>query len=93
MEEHGQLHRINRTSYENFSYTGDENDFINGAAYVPYGVICLMSAARYYGLTNFLPDVVDVAIDRKKKSTRFLSNEKSSYSILAPPAWMPVSQR
>lgn len=26
-----------------------------------------MSAARYYELTNFLPDVIDVAIDRKKK--------------------------
>lgn len=26
-----------------------------------------MSAARYYGLTNFLPDAVDVAIERKKK--------------------------
>ena len=24
-------------------------------------------SARYYELTNFLPDVVDVAIDRKKK--------------------------
>ena len=67
MEENGQLHRINRTTYENLSYKGDENDFINAAAYVPDGVICLMSAARYYGLTNFLPDVVDIAIDRKKK--------------------------
>lgn len=26
-----------------------------------------MSAARYYGLTDFLPDAVDVAIARKKK--------------------------
>lgn len=26
-----------------------------------------MSAARYYGLTDFLPDEVDVAIERKKK--------------------------
>lgn len=26
-----------------------------------------MSAARYYELTNFLPDSVDVAIERKKK--------------------------
>ena len=67
MEENGQLHRINRTTYENLSYKGDENDFINAAAYVPDGVICLMSAARYYELTNFLPDVIDVAIDRKKK--------------------------
>ena len=45
----------------------DENDFFSAEAYVPNGVICLMSAARYYGLTNFLPDAVDVAIDRKKK--------------------------
>ena len=67
MEENGQLYRINRTTYENLSYRGDENDFINAAAYVPDGVICLMSAARYYELTNFLPDVIDVAIDRKKK--------------------------
>ncbi len=67
MEMNGKLHRINRTTYENLSYTGDENDFINAAAYVPDGVICLMSAARYYELTNFLPDVINVAIDRKKK--------------------------
>ena len=67
MEECGQLHRINRTTYENLSYKGDENDFINAAAYVPDGVICLMSAARYYELTSFLPDAIDVAIDRKKK--------------------------
>jgi len=60
-------YKINRTTYENLSYKGDENDFINAAAYVPDGVICLMSAARYYELTNFLPDVIDVAIDRKKK--------------------------
>lgn len=67
MEDNGMLHRINRTTYENLSYEGDENDFINAAAYVPDGVICLMSAARYYELTNFLPNVVEVAIDRKKK--------------------------
>ena len=67
MEDNGHLHRINRTTYENLSYKGDENDFINAAAYVPDGVICLMSAARYYELTNILPDVVDIAIDRKKK--------------------------
>ena len=67
MEKNGQLHRINRTTYENLSYKGDENDFINVAAYIPEGVICLMSAARYYELTNFLPNVINVAIDRKKK--------------------------
>lgn len=67
MEEQGQLHRINRSTFENCLYKGDENGFVNAAAYVPEGVICLMSAARYYELTDFLPDVIEVAISRKKK--------------------------
>ena len=65
--ETGTLSRVNRTTYENLTYKGDENDFFCAEAYVPEGVICLMSAARYYELTNFLPDAVDVAIERKKK--------------------------
>lgn len=68
LEKEGLLRRINRSTYENLSYNGEENDFYSAEAYVPYGVICLMSAARYYELTNFLPDAVDVAIERKKKS-------------------------
>lgn len=67
LEKAGMLSRINRSTYENLDYKGDENDFFSVEAYVPNGVICLMSAARYYGLTNFLPDAVDVAIERKKK--------------------------
>lgn len=67
LEEDGLLHRVNRTTYENLSYKGDENDFFSAEAFVRNGVICLMSAARYYGLTNFLPDSVDVAIERSKK--------------------------
>ncbi len=67
LEKDGILHRINRSTYENLSYQGDENDFFSAEAFVPNGVICLMSAARYYNLTNFLPNAVDVAIDRKKK--------------------------
>lgn len=67
MASNGILYRINRTTYENLSYTGGENDYINAAAYVPNGVICLMSAARYYELTSFIPDVIEIAIDRKKK--------------------------
>lgn len=93
MEESGQLYRINRTTYENLSYRGDENDFINAAAYVPDGVICLMSAARYYELTNFLPDVIDVAIDRKKKSARFLTGHRSRYFISTLPEWIPALRR
>ena len=67
LEKDGFLRRVNRSTYENPSYSGDENDFFSAEAFVPNGVICLMSAARYYELTNFLPDSVDVAIDRKKK--------------------------
>ena len=61
------LLKVNRSTYENLSYRGDENDFFSAEAFVHGGVICLMSAARYYELTNFLPDAVDVAIERKKK--------------------------
>ena len=67
-EADGILSRVNRSTYENLSYKGDENDFFSAEAYVPHGVICLMSAARYYELTNFLPDTVDVAIERKQKA-------------------------
>ncbi len=67
LEEAGKLERINRSTFVNLGYRGDENDFLNAKAYVPNGVICLMSAARYYELTNFLPDSIDIAIDRSKK--------------------------
>lgn len=67
LEEQGMLLRVNRSTYENLTYKGDENDFFSAEAFVPNGVICLMSAARYYELTNFLPDAVNVAIERKKK--------------------------
>ena len=67
LENNGILRRINRSTYENLTYNGEENDFFSAEAYVPNGVICLMSAARYYELTNFLPDAVSVAIERKQR--------------------------
>ncbi len=67
LEENGILRRINRSVCENLTYKGDENDFFSAEAYVPEGIICLMSAARFYELTDFLPDAIDVAIARKKK--------------------------
>ncbi len=65
--EAGMLSRMNRTTYENLAYKGDENDFFSAEAFVPGGVVCLMSAARYYELTDYLEDGVDVAIQRKKR--------------------------
>ncbi len=67
LERDGVLSRITRSTYENLTYKGDENDFYIANAYIPHGVVCLMSAARHYGLTSFLPDAVDVAIERKNK--------------------------
>lgn len=67
LEREGLLCRVNRSTYENLTYKGEENDFYCAEAFVPNGVICLMSAARYYELTNFLPDAIEVAIERKKK--------------------------
>ena len=67
LEKEGVLSRVNRSTYENLTYKGEENDFFSAEAFLPNGVICLMSAARYYELTSFLPDAVDVAIERKKK--------------------------
>ena len=47
LEKDGILSRINRSTYENLTYQSEENDFFSVAAYVPKGVICLMSAAWY----------------------------------------------
>ena len=65
--EAGELVKLNNKIYENTSYGGDVSDFAFAGAYAPKGVICMMSAARYYGLTTFLPDGVDVAIERDMK--------------------------
>ena len=67
LEADGLISRVSKSTYENLSYAGDENDFLSAKAFVPNGVICLMSAARYYELTTFLPDAVDIAIERKHK--------------------------
>lgn len=56
LEKDGILSRINRSIYENFTYKGEENDFFSAEAYVSNGVICLISAAQYYELTNFVPE-------------------------------------
>ena len=63
----GQLVKVNKSMYENTNLAGDETDFSIVSAFAPKGVFCMMSAARYYGLTTFLPDAVDVAIERTMK--------------------------
>lgn len=63
----GKLIKLNKRYYENTEYCGEESDFYYAGVYAPNGVICLLSAAVYYNLTTFIPDVVDVAIPRKAK--------------------------
>lgn len=63
----GCLTKLNNKMYENSFYEGEESDIAYVGAYAPKGVICMMSAARHYGLTNFLPEGVDIAIERNMK--------------------------
>ncbi|MBP5353986.1 MAG: type IV toxin-antitoxin system AbiEi family antitoxin domain-containing protein [Lachnospiraceae bacterium] len=66
----GKLVKLANKVYENTSYVGDESDFAVVAAYAPKSILCMMTAARFYGLTTFLPDTVDVAIERSMKISK-----------------------
>ena len=63
----GKLIKLNNKIYENTAYSGEVSDFAVVSAYVPRGIFCMMTAARYYNLTTFLPDAVDIAIERNMK--------------------------
>ena len=63
----GSLLKLNNKMYENTGYKGDESDFAIVSAYAPRGVFCMMTAARFYGLTTYLPDAIDIAIERDMK--------------------------
>ncbi|MBR0418094.1 MAG: hypothetical protein IJI66_02885 [Erysipelotrichaceae bacterium] len=58
----GYLTKINNRYYQNNRYEGEESDFYYVAAYVPNGVIGFMSAAVYYGLSNYRPASIDVVV-------------------------------
>ncbi len=60
------LTRLNKSYYENNEFSGDDTDLYYVTAYAPAGVICLLSAAVYYDLTNYRPDSIDVAVPKKK---------------------------
>lgn len=67
MVSEGKLIKLNNKMYENTAYSGETSDFEAVFAYAPKGIICMMTAARNYGLTTFLPDAVDIAIERNMK--------------------------
>ncbi|MCF0112349.1 MAG: hypothetical protein HUJ58_10660 [Erysipelotrichaceae bacterium] len=65
--ERGILTKLNKRYYENTLFHGEYSEFYYAYAYVPNGVICLMSAAVYYNLSTVRPDAIDIAIPRKSK--------------------------
>ena len=74
----GYLIKLNRKIYENVSFSGYDSDFSTVAAYISNGVFCMMTAARYYGLTTYLPDAIDIAIKRDKKVSTMPSWPKTN---------------
>ncbi len=69
--EQGTLVKHGNKVYENTGFQGNETDFSVVSAFVPKGVFCMMSAARFYGLTTYLPDSVDIAIERSMKISTY----------------------
>lgn len=65
----GLIVRLNNMYVENLAYEGMVTDWIYVHAYVPKGIVCLMSAAVLHNLTTYRPDAIDVAIERSKKVT------------------------
>lgn len=53
LETQGHLIKLNKSMYENSDYTGEDSDYIYVYAYVPDGIVCLLTAALIYDLTNF----------------------------------------
>ena len=60
--ESGELLKLNKSNYENCYFDGEESEFSYVPVYFSTGVVCLMSAAVYYELTNYRPTSIDVAI-------------------------------
>ncbi len=61
------LRKLNKKYYENMRYQGKKSFFYYIDAYTPKGVICLRSAAAYHQLTDYWPEAIDVAIQRKAR--------------------------
>ena len=65
--ENGILEKLNAHVYESKVYGDVVNDFNYVNEFIPDGVICKLSAANYYGYTNFMPRKIDVAVPYDKK--------------------------
>lgn len=65
--ERGILEKCNSHVYESKLYKDIINDFSYVNMFVPEGVICRLSAANYYGYTNYMPKQINVAVHYDKK--------------------------
>ena len=72
------LQKLSYNVYENTNYKEQESDFYYVTAFIPSGVICLMSAAVYYNLTTYIPNEINVAIER-------------SHKVSTLPEWPPIN--
>ncbi len=63
----GKLSGVNKRYYENLSYKGEPNDFYAANACSEKSVICLLSAAVYYGLSSERLSHVDAALPRRSR--------------------------
>ncbi|MDD4184949.1 MAG: type IV toxin-antitoxin system AbiEi family antitoxin domain-containing protein [Candidatus Izemoplasmatales bacterium] len=64
----GILAKINGNTYENLTYVGDESDYLYAYGYVNGGVVCLMSAAVFHGMSTTRTNQIDVAVRHKAKT-------------------------
>jgi len=68
LEKEGMIRKINGNTYENLTYFGDESDYLYAYGYVNHGVVCLMSAAVYHGMSVVRTNQIDVAVRHKAKA-------------------------
>ena len=68
----GQLVRLGRGLYQlaNYDNFHAAHDLAQVARLVPHGVICLLSALRFHGLTTQLPRAVWLTVDHKARIPR-----------------------
>ena len=67
MVQNGMLYKITGSVFENTKYDGSESDFYFVPALISQGIVCMLSAAKYYGLTNNWPKGIDTAVKKDKK--------------------------
>jgi len=87
--ENGTLRKINRKYYESALFQGEPNGLLAVRAYAESGIVSLLSAAVYHGLSEERPQRIDVAIPRGSRipdspewpEMRFLFFSEPRYSL------------